>query len=114
MNRTKAGRIRKAAAAKRSCWRSSQYDPTTDRTIVTKVFIDSINEVTKENQRALIQTQVFNGQYWDPKFSIISDKTKEVAISTALQWCEENEGKTTGLEGEKPTDWRKLQPSTAA
>jgi hypothetical protein len=111
MNKSKAGRIRKSAASTKTCWQKTEQ--TDNQTIVTKVFVDATNK------RALIQTQVFQGKYWEPNFRITSDKSKEISISEALDWCEQNQKQLTGTGGvDHPIDWRVVQQrlglSTAA
>ena len=104
----KAGRTRKSAGSTKTCWEKTEE--TNDRLIVTKVFIDVLNPVTPTNKRALIQTQVFQGKYWQPEFHIISNENREISIAEALEWCQQNEGQTTGLCGEEPpVHWRIVQ-----
>lgn len=101
----KAGRIRKSAAFTKTCWEKTEQ--TDDQTIVTKVFVDATNPVSPTNKRALIQTQVFQGKYWEPNFRIISDQSKEISIPEALAWCEQNQKQLTGTGGvDHPIDWR--------
>jgi hypothetical protein len=105
MNRLKAGRIRKSAAFTKTCWEKTEQ--TDDQTIVTKVFVDATNPVSPTNKRALIQTQVFQGKYWEPNFRITSDQSKEISISEALDWCEQNQNEISGAGGnDRAIDWR--------
>jgi hypothetical protein len=101
MDRQKAGRIRKSALVSGTAWRKTERQ--NGKTIVTTVFIDLNNPVTPSNKRALIQTKIYKGFYWESDFTLESDKSKEITIQEALDWCQRNEGL---ISSDKNIDWK--------
>lgn len=104
--------IRKSAGHTKTCWGLTIVED--GKTIVTKVFIDILNPVTKTNKRALKQVLTFQGLYTDSEFKFVGETNQEISIAEALQWCQTHEGQTTGL-GENqlsPTPWQNVQTLT--
>jgi len=109
MDKQKAGRIRKSAVVSGTAWRKTERNG--KETIVTTVFVDLNNPVSATNKRALIQTKIFKGAYWEPGFTSEFDKSREITIQEALDWCQRNEGL---ISSDKKIDWKIVLTTTAA
>lgn len=78
---TPEGRTRAAAGLHGTVWQIQNFDIISDR---VRVFVDLINPVTPKNTRAIMQTDIFDGDKW------IGNVVTNITIAAAWHWCEAN------------------------